>query len=330
MKFRTEMPPEPRLSGLIAHDTGIMLLGSCFSDNIGARLAGSLFDVSVNPLGTLYNPLSIRLALDRIISGRPLEAGELVTDGRMYHSFLCHSSLSSSSAEKALMTINSRLAEARGFLGRASVTVITFGTAWVYHLASTGEVVANCHKFPASMFDRRCLTADEASEAMFAITESLLKVNPEMKVIFTVSPIRHLADGFHGNTLSKATLHMAVSRVTARYPHSAFYFPAYEALMDDLRDYRFYAEDMVHPSPQAAGFVWERFAQLCLTDQARDIMREAEHIKKALSHKPFHPGSAEHKHFLEQIVLKIDRLNQKYPYLDFQNEKEICRTQLNE
>ena len=315
MKFRTEMPPEPRLSGLIAHDTGIMLLGSCFSDNIGARLAGSLFDVSVNPLGTLYNPLSIRLALDRIISGRPLEAGELVTDGRMYHSFLCHSSLSSSSAEKALMSINSRLAEARGFLGRASVTVITFGTAWVYHLASTGEVVANCHKFPASMFDRRCLTADEASEAMFAITESLLKVNPEMKVIFTVSPIRHLADGFHGNTLSKATLHMAVSRVTARYPHSAFYFPAYEALMDDLRDYRFYAPDLCHPSEQAADYIFDLFARSAFTPEAIKAAERCRAYSRRMAHRPLTDDTEAIEVFSRATAnLRLTLLND-YPYL---------------
>lgn len=315
MKFRTELPPERRLSGLIAHDMSIMLLGSCFSDNIGRRLADSLFDVSVNPLGTLYNPLSIRVALDRIISGLPLEVGELITGGRMYHSFLCHSSLSSSSAEKALLTINSRLAKAREFLGRASVTVITFGTAWVYRLASTGEVVANCHKFPASMFDRRCLTADEASDAMLAITESLLKVNPKMKIILTVSPIRHLADGFHGNTLSKAILHLAVSRVTARYPDSLYYFPAYEALLDDLRDYRFYGADLCHPSEEAADYIFDLFTRSAFTPEAIKAAERCRAYSRRVAHRPLTDDAEAIEAFSRATAnLRLTLLND-YPYL---------------
>lgn len=315
MKFRTELQPESRLSGLIAHDTGIMLLGSCFSDNIGARLAGSLFDVSVNPLGTLYNPLSIRLALDRIISGRPLEATELVTDGRMHHSFLCHSSLSSSSAEKALLTINGRLAGACEFLSRASVTIITFGTAWVYRLATTGEVVANCHKFPASMFDRRCLTVSEAAEAITAITESLLKVNPEMKIILTVSPIRHLADGFHGNTLSKSTLHLAVNQVIGRYPESTFYFPAYEALTDDLRDYRFYAADLCHPSEQAADYIFDLFARSAFTPGAIKAAERCRAYSRRLAHRPLTDDTVAIEAFTRATAeLRLTLLND-YPHL---------------
>ena len=211
--------------------------------------------------------------------------------------------------------LNRLTADDSDFLRRTSVVFLTFGTARVYEHKLTSRVVANCHKFPASMFDRRCLTADEASEAMFAITESLLKVNPEMKVIFTVSPIRHLADGFHGNTLSKATLHMAVSRVTARYPHSAFYFPAYEALMDDLRDYRFYAPDLCHPSEQAADYIFDLFARSAFTPEAIKAAERCRAYSRRMAHRPLTDDTEAIEVFSRATAnLRLTLLND-YPYL---------------
>ena len=161
-----------------------------------------------------------------------------------------------------------------------------------------------------------------------SLFSGLIARNPKLKVILTVSPIRHIRDGMHANQLSKATLLLAIDQLQASFPEHVSYFPAYELLLDELRDYRFYADDMMHPSPQAVRYVWEKFVQTCFSADALEIMQESENINKALSHKPFHPESEEYKRFLGQIVLKIDRLNQKYPYLDFQNEKEICHIRL--
>ena len=306
----------------------LLLMGSCFATNIGSRLSDAKFPTDVNPFGVLYNPFSISSALREAVAGKVYTEDDLFFFRGCWHSPMHHGDFSDPSAREALQRINTRLRALHARIHRLGCLMLTFGTAWVYEQG--GRVVANCHKQPEALFNRRRLSVQEIVDDYTDLLSCLAARNPNLKVILTVSPIRHVRDGTHANQLSKAVLLMAADQLCQAFPAQVAYFPAYELLLDELRDYRFYAEDMVHPSPQAAGFVWERFAQLCLTDQARDIMREAEHIKKALSHKPFHPGSAEHKHFLEQIVLKIDRLNQKYPYLDFQNEKEICRTQLNE
>ena len=224
--------------------------------------------------------------------------------------------------------INGRLKSAHERLDRLDCLLLTFGSAWVYENEKTGTVVANCHKQPESCFTRRMLSVSEIVSDYTSLLSGLLARIPRLKVLFTVSPIRHVRDGMHANQLSKATLLLAVNQLQATFPEHVFYFPAYELLLDELRDYRFYAEDMVHPSETAIRYVWERFTRSCISADALRIMEESENIRKMLSHKPFYPASEEYKRFLGQIVLKIDRLNGKYPYLDFQKEREICRIRL--
>lgn len=306
----------------------LLLMGSCFATNIGSLLADARFGPDINPFGVLYNPLSVSTALREILTERVYKEEDLFFYRECWHSPMHHGDFSSPSAAETLQRINTRLQAAHRRIGKLDCLLLTFGTAWVYQQKSTGNIVANCHKQPESAFTRRRLGTAEIVSDYTSLFSGMIARNPKLKIILTVSPIRHVRDGLHANQLSKATLLLAIDELQAAFPQHVFYFPAYELLMDELRDYRFYADDLVHPSPLAVRYVWEKFVQSCLTEAALEIMQESENINKALSHKPFHPESEEYKRFLGQIVLKIDQLNRKYPYLDFQNEKEICHIRL--
>ncbi|RGN31191.1 GSCFA domain-containing protein [Bacteroides oleiciplenus] len=311
---------------LLTQSDELLLMGSCFATNMGALLADAKFRPDINPFGVLYNPLSVSAALREVAAGRIYTEEDLFFFRECWHSPMHHGDFSSPSAEEALQRINTRLQAAHARIHQLECLLLTFGTSWVYE--QTEHIVANCHKQPESVFTRRQLSVQEIVSDYTSLFSGLIARNPKLKVIFTVSPIRHVRDGMHANQLSKATLLLAIDQLQATFPEHVFYFPAYELLLDELRDYRFYADDMVHPSPQAVRYVWEKFVQTCLSEDALEIMQESENINKALSHKPFHPESDGYKRFLGQIVLKIDRLNKKYPYLDFQNEKEICHIRL--
>ena len=282
-------------------------------------------DVLVNPFGTLYNPASIALAVSRLDSDDSYTEADCVQMGAgagLVCSFEHHTSFARSSREEFLDAANSALASARAFWLRSTRVVITLGTAYVW--TRDGKVVSNCLKRPGYEFERKRLDISRCSQLLGDIVHS----HPEKQFIFTVSPIRHLGGGAHENTLSKATLQLAVDGILESR-EGLSYFPAYELLLDELRDYRFYADDLVHPSPLAVRYVWERFAEWCLSPEARRVMAEVEDVRKALEHRPLHPESEAYKRFLEQIVLKMERLNGKYPYFDFQNERESCLTLLN-
>lgn len=312
----------------LTHINRLMLLGSCFASEMGQRLTDAKFRCDVNPYGVLYNPNSISTALREIGVGKIYEREDLFFFRELWHSPMHHGDFSSAFVEDALESINLRLKNAHEEMSKLDYLLLTFGTAWIYENKDTGCVVGNCHKLPEKNFTRRKLSVEEVVVDYKALLSELLLQNPKLKILFTVSPIRHIRDGMHANNLSKATLLLAIEQLQEAFPTNVFYFPAYELLMDELRDYRFYAEDMIHPSEIAVRYVWERFVQTCISTDALQIMEESEKISKALSHKPFHPEADEYKCFLGQIVLKIERLNEKYPYLDFKKEREICRIQL--
>lgn len=315
----------PRFSGR----ERLLLMGSCFATNIGTRLVEAKFACDVNPYGVLYNPMSISAALREALEGKVYRADDLQAHGGLWHSPMHHGDFSAPTAEEALERINTRLEVLREELKGLDVLVATWGTAWVYEDAQTGRIVGNCHKRPERCFRRRRLTVEEVADDWCDLVGRLRAANPRLRVLLTVSPIRHLRDGLHANQLSKATLLLAADRLVEAMPDVVGYFPAYELLNDELRDYRFYAADMVHPSDVAVDYVWQRFCEACLTDEARRVMDECDAIRKDLAHKPFRPDSDGYKKFLEQILLKIDRLNEKYPYLDFEKERMTCRIRLN-
>lgn len=291
MDFRTVVKPLEHHSGLIAHDTGIFMLGSCFTDNIGRRLTDALFPVCANPFGTLYNPASIHRIVERIVSGTPFTEADIFTHGRMNHSFLCHSSLSSVDAAGMLRNLNSRLEHSRRCLLEANTLIITLGTSWIYRLVSTGEVVANCHKLPAAVFHRELLTVDDVERLLNDTLRMVKDINRDITTILTVSPIRHLADGAHGNQASKSTLLLAIDQLTQEFKDTSLYFPAYEIMMDDLRDYRFYAADMLHPSPVAVAYIYDKFCESFMTQATVMKALQAEREARRASHRPLHPTS---------------------------------------
>ncbi len=314
----------PRLS----HQQQLWLAGSCFAASIGRRLADAKFRCDVNPYGVLYNPLSIAISLQEIVQGKTYAADDLFMYRGLWHSPMHHSDFSAPTTEEALSAINGRLAQARQELDTLDVLLLTFGSSYIYKDKASGCIVGNCHRLPESHFERCRLTVEEIAEAYFPLLNTLTALRPNLKVIMTVSPIRHLRDGLHTNQLSKATLLLAIDELQRHCPEHVFYFPAYELLLDELRDYRFYADDLVHPSDTAVQIVWERLAEACFSDETRRIIDQCSRINDMLAHRPSRPESEEYKRFLEQIMLKINQANEEYPYLDFQKERELCRTRL--
>ena len=242
----------------------ILTVGSCFAENVAGKLTDSRMNVTVNPFGILYNPLSILRSLQMISSRCVFTSADVFMSGGMYHSFMHHSRFSRPTSDECVSAINISVASVD--LRKISVAIITLGTALVYELKETGEVVANCHKQSADMFLRHRLSVSECADALSQTVEILRQSNPEVRVILTVSPVRHLKDRCHENTLSKSTLHLAVEEAVSRY-ECCDYFPAYELLIDDLRDYRFYAEDLSHPSSEAVEYVFSCFCERYLTDE---------------------------------------------------------------
>ncbi len=314
MEFRTTIKPlESR--GMISHDGAMMLLGSCFSDNIGRRLQDALFDVEVNPFGTLYNPASIALALRDLINCREFGLNDLFEYQGRYHSFSHHSSFSGVNAGDVISRINDKVVEASVRLKRSQVLIVTFGTAYVYEYKKTQSVVSNCHKLPASNFSRRSMAVDEIVSLWSKLIVKIREINPEINIIFTVSPIRHLADGAHENQLSKSTLLLAVNKLCHELDN-VIYFPAYEIMMDDLRDYRFYASDMIHPSDVAIGYIYEIFSQSFFSEETNNIVRESEKLMRRLKHRHMTDDVSVIEKFNLSTQQIIDRILSAYPYLE--------------
>ena len=312
MKFRTEIDIAP-LHTRIGYENRTLALGSCFAEQIGARLTRAKFRVTVNPTGILFNPLSIVEALRSYPT--PVGREELHCDGGRWFHFGFHGDFAAPTADEALQRMNAARQAGAEALDAADRVVLTLGTAWVYERG--GEVVANCHRQPAAQFTRRRLAVEEVTGALAAAIEGPLAGR---EIILTVSPVRHLGDGLAGNAASKATLRLAAEQLTERYA-GVSYFPAYEILTDDLRDYRFYADDLVHPSPQAVAYIWEKFSAAALTPAAQALLPEVEAITAAAAHRPRDPHSAAHRDFCRRMLERIAAL----PGVDFHAEAEYFR-----
>lgn len=271
----------------VSYANRTMVVGSCFADEIGSRMIDAGFDAMVNPFGTLYNPVSISNSLGRLASGVPFAEGECVEMGAgagLVCSWSHHTSFARPAGKEFLDNANKSLSEASAFFAGCDRVVVTLGTSWCFRLNSSGETVSNCLKRPSAEFTRYRLSLREEELILGRMVERF----PDKKFIFTVSPVRHLSDGAHGNALSKCQLLLAVDAVCAQHPDRAEYFPAYEIVMDELRDYRFYAEDMVHPSSQTSGYVWERFMDWALPESERTKLADAERAFRRSQHRPMH------------------------------------------
>ena len=284
MRFRTEIDRRPS-DRKIGHDTPLVMLGSCFTDEIGARLEADGFDVLHNPFGPLYNPLSLAGCIDRAVSKRQYTEADLTAGPRGMHCLDYASRYSGVDTDALLADINATLQQLGIMLERQPVVVLTLGSAFVYELADSGRVVGNCHKFPADTFRRRLAGVDEICNRLDS-TLALLQQAGIRQVLFTVSPIRHLADGLHGNTVSKSTLLLAIEHLCSARQGFCSYFPSYEIMLDDLRDYRFYASDMKHPSQVAVDYIYEVFSDVYFTPATRKAALDARRIYLAAQHRP--------------------------------------------
>lgn len=312
MEFRTIVVPEPS-PWKLTHRSAITFLGSCFSSTIAERMQRQLFNSVSNPFGPLYNPESILVAVTRLESNRSFTEDELIENGSRYFHPECHTKLSSNSATELTAQLNLRLSEFKAHVEKSDAIFLTFGTAKVYESRRSGKIVANCHKLPAANFICRMLSTDEASNAISTTIKKLRLLNPDIKIVLTVSPIRHLSDGAHENALSKATLLLASQK--AATDNGAEYFPSYEMVMDDLRDYRFYAPDMTHPSAQAADYIYERFGQTYFNAATLEKARQFEKIARRLNHRPITDDPTTLAQFHESTRQAINQLLSDHPYL---------------
>lgn len=295
MKWFTEVEAD-RSRYLLSYESKILFLGSCFSDEIGTRMRESGFNVLVNPFGVLYNPASIAVSLERLVERTPADIKDLVKDGSVYKSIYYSSDFSSMEANSLLDNLNSSIIRDSDFMAEADTIALTFGTTWIYTRQSDGRVVSNCHKQPASGFIRSSMSVDECFDAIAPFVEKM----GGKRWFLSVSPVRHLKDGAVENMASKSRLILAIHKLAACY-ENVIYFPAFEIVIDQLRDYRFYSADLVHLSKDAADYIWERFSDFALDDNSRDLLRDYKRLADMKKHKPLFPESPEYKEFLTRM-----------------------------
>ncbi len=328
MKWNTPVAIEPK-NGYLQHGKPMLLMGSCFADNMGEYLAAAKFDICLNPFGTLYNPDSIADALYRLMQNTPFVAEELLSDGKLWYSYKHHGRFSQPTIETTLKAINDSYIQSARFLPSCERLIVTWGTAYVYRLVSTGQVVANCHKQPASLFRRERLTVEAITKVWSELLAALQRHAPRCRVLFTVSPIRHLRDGAHDNQLSKSTLLLAVEQLCHSFPDLCSYFPAYEIVMDELRDYRFYADDMTHPSQQAVAYIRERMAEAYFTPATRSLAETCEKIHRSMQHRPLKGFENEsYRLFLRNLLQQMNRVEQDNPCIQFCDERKLLNKYL--
>lgn len=297
----------PKADFQIGYASRILMLGSCFTESIGEKLTYFKFDADVNPCGIVYNPSSAARVLEILLEGKPFTEDELMQHDGKWLSLMHHGCFSSSQRDTCLCQINERLTRAAERLKNTDLLVITFGTAWVFRYKPDGRIVSNCHKIPASEFERFRLESEEIVTEYTALIHRLREVNPSLRVIFTVSPIRHWKDGAHGNQLSKSVLLLAIDSLVHRL-EKVHYFPAYELVMDELRDYRFYAEDLLHVSPVTVEYIWERFRDTYMGKDAFQLMTRIDKVNKTLLHRPTDAGSGKWLQLREKMSVEMKEI----------------------
>ena len=324
--FRTTLAV-PNFPFQINHQGQILSIGSCFAENIGQRLETLKFPIKRNPFGILYNPMSILNALKSLHTGYEFTHKDLITYNGLWHSFWHHSQFSGEEQAAVLTDIQVQATEARKVLKACNRLLITFGTAYVYEHIARRQMVSNCHKIPAKNFQKKRLSIMEILAEYRVFLQELKSRNTDLEIIFTISPIRHIKDGIIENQRSKAVLLLAVEELcsTLDFVH---YFPAYEILMDDLRDYRFYGEDMLHPSKVAVDYVWQQFESAFFNVKTLSLNRQIKKLQTGLSHRPFQPESEAHQTFLKKLFAQMKKLEASHPSLNFDSENEEFATKI--
>lgn len=303
MKFRSELAI-PKAEVTLTHSNAVTLIGSCFADAIGNKLKTHLFDCCSNPLGTVFNPLAIATQISRSLNNESFDESEFFYHRELWQHDLVHGSLASTQSPESTLKANTALTHLSQSLKRSRLLIITFGSAWVYQKKSTQETVAHNHRRAADDFDKRLVEPDEICEALSPIIERLERRLPNLKICLTVSPVRHSKDGLHENNLSKSSLHLSVHKLTKTYSN-LLYFPAFEILNDELRDYRFYASDLAHPSEQAIDYIWEGFKSTFFDASTLAILKRIENIDASLKHRPHHPNTKLYSEFKSDLLQQI-------------------------
>lgn len=312
----------PKAKFEISHHSNMLLFGSCFSENIGSKLVENKFSVNVNPFGVLYNPISIYNTVNRLLNKNLFTEEDFIFHNNQFHSLMHHGSFSRPRLNEAIQHVNNEFNVAATKLENADVLLITFGTSYIFKWNETKEVVGNCHKIPANRFTRTRLSVEEISLEWNSLMAKMLNISPNLKVIFTVSPIRHFKDGAHENQISKSILHLSIDKLMKQFPDNAFYFPAYEIVMDQLRDYRFYAEDMLHPTELTQNYIWKRFSETYFSSVTQNINEEWQKILQSLSHRPYNTDSDEYRDFLYRTFNDLKAFEERYEFISCSHEKQ--------
>ena len=324
MQFTTKIPIQ-KSSFPIDYDSKILLLGSCFAENMGEKFDYFKFQTTINPFGIIFNPVSLEKLIRRSVEKRKFTENDIFFHNELWHCYDVHSELSNSDKDAFLESLNDLISSTNKQLNDSTHIIITLGTSWVYQNIASNEIVANCHKVLQKQFTKELLSILQIEESLESIISLVHSVNPNCKFIFTVSPVRHIKDGFVENTLSKAHLIAAIHSVLNRKfstsleltTQNNIYFPAYEIMMDELRDYRFYAEDMLHPSQTAIDYIWIQFFENYISESQFGLMNDICSIQKGLKHRPFNPNTESHQKFLHQLELKIKTIQNQHPFIKF-------------
>lgn len=319
MNFTTKVNP-PNYSFNLSHRSKIVSFGSCFSENIGQKLKAHKFEVLINPFGILFHPISISKAINQCIEHKLYQESDLSSNHQLHFSFNHHSSYSGIDKREVLKAINRSIKETHSFLLQTNTLIVTVGTAWCYRLKETSQIVANCYKLPAGLFSKELLTISEITDDFQETINNLLRINPTLNILLTVSPVRHWKDGVVENQQSKSTLLLAMSELTKNNA-CCHYFPSYEIMMDELRDYRFYAEDMLHPSHLAIEYIYEKFENSLFDVNTQHLNRQISQINQSLAHRSSDTNSLNHKRFKDSVIQKIENLEKEFPFIDFSAEK---------
>lgn len=294
-----------------------MLLGSCFADNMGEKFQYFKFQATTNPFGIIFNAVSLEKLIRRAVENRMFTENDIFFHNELWHCYEVHSELSNPDKEIFLSNLNSILESTHRHIASLTHCIITLGTSWVYRNIETNEIVANCHKVPQKQFTKELLSIEQTEKSLQNIVSLIHSVNPNCNFVFTVSPVRHIKDGFTENTLSKSHLIAAIHKTIIHHPSPITYFPAYEIMIDELRDYRFYAEDMLHPNQTAIDYIWIQFFENYISESEFGLMNEICSIQKGLKHRPFNPNTESHQKFLNQLDLKIQTIQNQYPFIKF-------------
>ncbi|WP_329805762.1 GSCFA domain-containing protein [Flavobacterium facile] len=315
MHFQTQIPLQKSYFP-IDYTSKVLSLGSCFAENMAEKLEYFKFENVVNPFGIIFNPVSLEKLILRSIHKKYFTENDVFYHNEAWHCYEVHSELSNPNQEEFLSNLNRLIDSTNQELSKSTHVIITLGTSWVYRHIESNEIVANCHKVPQKQFVKELLSIAQIEASLQNIISEIQTINPNCNFVFTVSPVRHIKDGFVENTLSKAHLISALHASNFQFPTSN-YFPSYEIMMDELRDYRFYAEDMLHPNQTAIDYIWIKFFENYVDEKEFGLMNQVCEIQRALKHRPFNPNSESHKKFLENLNQKINTLVNKHPNIQF-------------